>query len=242
MPLSQEVVSAFREAALAVRSQFAESGIPASGQVTPIDLADALEQFIDVFEKLDREEGDNGLILSDDASQLGEHALNCVADLAYWAERLKLPREKSAIEGLSLTLAHWMVRHKAEIRVLEPIVNALALSANKTSENSTLKSLYKVISDIIEQAAPAIRQDLEKQDTGRPWRIINLNAAIVATRSQDTELMKAAYEALGRNLPQDCPAFFEEGMKQLARPEFSDAVRQVMSTYAQRWNSTPTLH
>jgi len=40
---------------------------------------------------------------------------------------------------------------------------------------------------------------------------VEFQLRIIATRTQDAQLMREAFDTLSRNLPQDAPAFFEEG-------------------------------
>ena len=235
MAIPVEIHRSFEEANRIVQQTFLESNLPAGAQVTPDQLGEAISQFLLVFDKLDLEYGENGPILFDDVNQLGDHAIGFLMDLAYWAERLRLPKSKMELEKTALGIAHWVIRHEGELRTLEPIVNHLAASANLTQEPATLNALAQVISDTIEHTAAEIKADLEKSDPTRPWRILNLNYAIVATRSQDIELMRRAFDTLSRNLPEDCADFFEQGMQQVQKNNFAQPVRETIQDYFNRW-------
>ena len=235
MAIPEEIHRCFEDANRIVQQTFLESGIAAGAQVTPDQLGEAVSQFLLVFDKLDREQGENGPIVFDDVNQLGDHAIGFLMDMAYWAERLRLPKSKMDLEKTALGIAHWVIRHNGELRTLEPIVNNLAASANLTQEPATLKALAQVISDTIEHTANDIKADLEKNDPTRPWRILNLNYAIVATRSQDVDLMRQAYDTLSRHLPEDCADFFEQGLQQVQKNNFSPAVRDTVQDYFNRW-------
>ncbi len=235
MPIPAEIRTSFAEANNLVLQSFSESGIQAGSQVTPDQLGEAIEQFLYVFDKLDNEYGEIGSLPYDDVSQLGDHAIGFLMDLAYWAERLRLPKSKMDLEKTALAVAHWVIRHDGELRTLEPLVNSLAASANLTQDVPTLKAMCEVIGDVIEHAAPAIKSDLEKNDTARPWRILNFNYAIVATRTQDKALMAKAFDTLGRNLPEDCPEFFEQGLQQAQKEVYGAEVRELMQDYFKRW-------
>ncbi|MHB1676654.1 MAG: hypothetical protein ACYCSS_03810 [Sulfuriferula sp.] len=235
MAIPEEIHKCFEEANLIVKQTFLESNIEAGTQVTPDQLGEAISQFLLLFEKLDREHGENGPILFDDVNQLGDHAIGFLMDLAFWAERLRLPKSKMDMEKTALGVAHWIIRHGGELRTLEPIVNSLAASANLTQDTVTLKALAQVISDTIEHVAADIKADLEKSDSTRPWRILNLNYAIVATRTQDIDLMRRAFETLSRNLPEDCAAFFEQGLQQVQKDSYSPPVRELVQDYFNRW-------
>lgn len=237
MSLISELAQSFESSGNVIEAEFSRSGISAGGQVTPPQLVEAVNQFLQVFDKLDTEYGENGLIQVDDVSQLGEHAMDCLTDLGVWAERLRLPQEKQTLDHVALGVAHWVIRHHGEIRILEPVVNALAANANSTESKEALKALCGVLSTVVAHTSEAIRKDLEKSDPTRPWRILNMNYAIVATRTQDPVWMERAFENLEQHLPEDCPSFFEEGLKQAEKPVYGPEVKELMAKYFARWNT-----
>lgn len=235
MAATSELKTVFDQAAQTLQTAFDQTGIATGGQVTPAQLIDAVNQFLYVFDKLDREHGEKGRLPYDDVSQLGDHAIGCLQDLSVWAERLRLPHQKQDLEKVALGAAHWVIRHEGELRTLEPIVNALAVNANTTESKEQLAALFHVLKDVIEHTAEGITSDLEQSDPSRPWRILNLNFAIVATRTQDNTLMEQAFDTLGRHLPNDCPAFFEEGLKQAEKAGYGPEVKAMMQKYFSKW-------
>ena len=237
MTIPVEIRSTFEEASRIIQETFNQSDIQSGSQVTPDQLIEAVTQFLFVFDKLDLENGENGAILFDDVNQLGDHAIGFLMDLAYWADRLRLPKSKMDVEKTALGVAHWLIRHEGELRTLEPLVNSLAASANLTQEPATLKALAQVMGDVLTHAAPSVQADLEKNDPTRPWRILNFNYAIVATRTQDTELMVKAFDVLGRNLPEDCPEFFEQGLQQAQKAAYAPAVQNILQEHFNRWTT-----
>lgn len=160
-------------------------------------------------------------------------------ELGNWAARLALPQEKAMLEEIALSAAHWVIRHQGEIRSLEVIVNMLAAKANRSSDKAALTSLFHVMNDVIEHTSPELKSDVEKSDPARPWRMLNFNFAIVATRTMNKELMIRAFDTLGRNLPEDCPQFFEEGLKQSEKSEYGPEIKTMMTEYFKKW---ATLH
>jgi hypothetical protein len=200
-------------------------------------LLEAANQFLDAFARLDETHGETGVIPYDDISELGEHVLSCLSDLGRWSEKWSEPQLRKDFERIALGVAQWIMRHHGELRVLEPIVNAIALQANTTHSQEELIRLYSVINDVLEHTSPALRRDLEKQDSTRPWRILNFNMAIVATRTQDATLIRQAYERLGHNLPEEAPTFFEEGLRQAQKKIYGDEVRCLMQEYFNRWTT-----
>lgn len=203
--------------------------------VRPDQLVQAVSQFFDVFAKLDAEHGQRGNLPYDNPGELGEHALNCLVDLATWAERLGDTDAKRNFDKASLSVADWVIRHNGEIRTLEPLVNAYAAEANRLRSPEQLSKLFWTMHPLLQHVSPLVRQDLDKYDPMRPWRMLNFNFAIVATRTQNPDLMSQAFDILGSNLPEDAPAFFEEGIKQAQKDVYGAQVKAVMQDYFNRW-------
>jgi hypothetical protein len=230
----QEIRHLFSGAASAIETRFSERN-QLAGEVAPGQLAEAMTKLLFVFEKLDKEHGAYGPLPYDDPSDLGEHCINIAADLATWAERMELSKAKIDVEKVAVGVALWVVRHEGEIRALETIVNGFAAKANNTTAEESLHALFRAMQAVLEHTTQAIKSDLDKSNPGRPWRILNFNCAIVATRTQDAPLMHEAFDTLGRNLPEDAPAFFEEGLKQSDKPVYGPLVKSLMQEYFARW-------
>ena len=136
-----------------------------------------------------------------------------------------------------------MARHGAEIAVLEPIVDALAALANRLSDPADLAKLYGLMGEIVNAVSPAVAQDPDRNAPERPWRVLLLNRAIVATRSHRPTLMEPAFDAVVEHLPEDAARFFEEGMAQMDALDYPPQVRAVMERYYLRQGPAPhTLH
>ena len=148
---------------------------------------------------------------------------------------MDLNQAKTDVEKVAVGIALWVVRHEGEIRALDTIVNGFAAQANSTSADDTLRALYSAMHVVLEHCAPSIKQDVDKTNPGRPWRALNFNVAIVATRTQDAQLMHEAFDTLSRNLPEDAPAFFEEGLRQSDKPVYGPIVKSLMQEYFTRW-------
>ena len=178
----------------------------------------------------------------EDVTELGEYAFNLFNATLEWARRLDLDEVMDGLQGLSIALALWIARHGGYLFTAEPVADALALYANRSKEPSELNRLYEVMGEVLDAIAPALRQDLEKTNPGRPWRVLNLNRAIVATRTHEPALMESAFETLTANLPEDAPQFFSEGMEQMERLDYPPKVREVMDKYYRQWSVKRSLH
>jgi len=239
MTSPDELKKIFTLASAAVVHAFDSRNDQAGGDATPAQLIEAVNQFFIIYEKLGSKYGENSLIKKDNISQIGEQTINCLIELGAWAERLNLQQEKSMLEEVAFAVAHWVIRHQGEIRSLEVIVNTLATKANRTSDTAELISLFHVMNDVIEHTSAEQKNDLDKSDPARPWRMLNFNFAIVATRTLNKDLMIKAFDTLGRNLPEDCPQFFEEGLKQSEKEVYGPEIKLMMAEYFKKW---ATLH
>jgi hypothetical protein len=143
---------------------------------------------------------------------------------------------------LAIPISLWAARQGGAINKLELVVNSLAAWANELQDTVQIGDLARVIREIIDATSGPVRRDLEQDNPMRPWRILNLNYGIVATRSHDPELMEEAFSVLVENLPQDARAFFREGMQQMKIIKYPPEVREVVERYHRIWGSGNTLH
>jgi hypothetical protein len=235
MPTPDDLKKIFTEASAAVQQAFEQSGNQSGADATPAQLIEAINQFFIIYERLGNKYNENNLFKKDNISQIGEEAINCLIELGNWAERFNLLQEKAMLEEIAFAAAHWVIRHHGEIRSLEVVVNILATKANRTTDKEVLSSLFHVMNDVIEHTSPELKSDPDKTDPARPWRMLNFNFAIVATRTMDKDLMIKAFDTLGRNLPEDCPQFFEEGLKQSEKAVYGPEIKTMMAEYFKKW-------
>lgn len=224
----EDVVAAYRGA-----------GPQSPDVVSPELLTQALQQFVEIARRL--ESDGEPPPAREDITELGDHALGLLQDLGQWADQLQRPEARQRIDALAVPVALWTARRGGWINELEPVVNALAALANATQDPGELAALSRAMDEITAAVGPTLRQDLDRSEPGRPWRILNLNHGIVATRSQDPQIMRAAFDELVQNLPDDAPAFFAEGMQQMDALDYPDPVREVMENYHRRF-VVKTLH
>jgi hypothetical protein len=173
---------------------------------------------------------------------LGDHGIDLLARLASLAGRLQLPHRARAIEELALPLACWIARRGGELGYLGPIVDGAANLANRLALSSELGQLYGLLTEVVNAVSPRISQDTTSSDPSRPWRVLLLNRAIVATRSHLPALMEESFESIVEFLPDDASAFFREGMEQMDALNYPPHVRTVMERYHKRWGGQRVLH
>ena len=205
-------------------------------------MAQALEQLADVITRVEADTQSSDDASSGDITEIGDYALQLLEALSAESANPALRGQQQALASLSINIALWIARHGGQIETLEPVANALALMANSSREPKELGQLSGLINEIIAAVSSSIRQDLEKMNPGRPWRVLLLNNSIVATRSHDTDLMEAAFAILTSRLPEDATRFFSEGMEQMEALDYPPRVRQVMEKYHREWPVNRSLH
>ncbi len=240
-PSLAEAALRFEHAATEIIDTYEARRPATTNQVTPGQLAEAIHQFLTIIARIDEEEGKVGPAADDDATQLGDYGMTLLTDLSAWAGQLNLPVPRQDLEIVTLAAADWVMRHEGQIRTLDPVVNALANFANRMHDPASLEPLILFMGRVAQASAKYIKQDLEKTNPGRPWRVLHLNRGIVATRTHNPELMEKVFEDLVRYLPEDAAAFFAEGMQQMEALNYPQPVRQVMGRFFDRW-TRPRMH
>ncbi len=205
-------------------------------------LSAAIEQLLEVMARLEADASAGSPAEPAAITEIGEYALHLTDSLAGAAGRLGLTDSRPAVAGLYVDIALWIARHNGVIDTLEPVVDAIALLANSTRDPGKLEAFSEALSNIVAAVSPLIREDLEKANPGRPWRVLLLNQGIIATRSYNTALMERAFAQLTRALPEEAGRFFSEGMQQMDALDYPEHVRQVMQKYHRQWNRDRALH
>jgi hypothetical protein len=235
----------FETAATAVVQASQESGEDADkADHSPAMLEQAMLRLLELLMLVDSRSGsDEQLAAHDvDINELGDYAIRLLADLSAVAGSLSMQNESQSLEDLTLPMALWIARHSGEIRSLEPVVNALARLANSEREPSSLAQLYQLAAELCSAANEWLRTDLEKTNPGRPWRLLVMNQAIIATRSHQPALIDEAYRVLTDALPEEAPRFFMGGMQQMVALNYPQEVRRVVEKYYELWSLPRTLH
>jgi hypothetical protein len=202
----------------------------------PATLREAFSQLLDVMQRLEVDQEAQAGGGSDDVTRLGEYAMQLQESLAGSG------KQRAATAALAVEFALWIADHGGRIDTLEPVVDGLAMIANSSMDPAELESLGRVMGRITDAVAPLIREDLEKINPGRPWRVLLLNRSIVATRSHNTRVMEEAFAMLTRHLPEDAARFFTEGMEQMDALDYPPQVRKVMEKYHRQWTLNRSLH
>ena len=201
-------------------------------------LIAAMNQFFDIVEAVNLRRTD---FVVNDISDIGEHGLSLLEKFMMKAESLQLVSEKNSLGQIALVIADWVIENDGTINLLEPIVDALAQAANAIQDKDQLIALAAFMGEIAEACSDTIKHDLEVANMHRPWRILNINRGIVATRTHDPETMHNVFANLINALPMDAPGFFKEGMSEMVRLNYPEHVRVVMQEYFDK-TDMPQIH
>lgn len=225
---------AFDEAAGILNIAFEQAGPFPEQEATPPLLADEIRKCLEICQQADASEDP---LPAQEIDELGTHALECLSDLGLWAWQLGLDDARASIEDIALDLAQWIAQRDGSIGVLEPVVNAIARQANATQDPAVLARLFTGACKVMACVAP---ESTETDPTVRqPWVGLHFNAAIIATRTQQPDLMNTAYDLLETRLPGDCAAFYEEGLRESVKPAYDEPVRAMMRERLAKWTPRP---
>lgn len=234
-----------RDAADALLEAYEDANEPPPiRSATPDLLMDSAERLLTVLRDFEQEPGDFERESEDanDIHALGDYGIRVLSDLIAWVRYFHLAEAQSKLQGSVFALAAWVVRHGGELSHLEPVVDAAAHVANNIKAPGELERTFLAVSDIMEAVSPTLSEDIDRSNPGRPWRLLLLNRAIVATRSHQPALMEQAFKTLTELLPEDAADFFNEGMEQMDALGYPIQVREVMQKYYQLWCKPRTLH
>jgi len=209
-----------------------------------LKVIEALRQNLQIMQRLSSDVSrDKTLNVSGaEVTDIGDSALNLLDEVSVSCASRGLQEQMLELHRLSLPVAMWLNKHGGQIKKLDIIVNAIASYANTLKDHQQLEALSGLIENIINAIDESIKQDLEATNPMRPWRILNLNWGIVATRTHNTDVMQHVFDQLIKNIPNDSQPFFNEGMQQMDVVNYPDSVREVMKKYASGFGVDGVLH
>jgi len=203
-------------------------------------LGEALEQFMRLLMRLDRQAVE-ATPVTEDISRIGDYGMTLFNDLIAWAKQLTLEQPRRELETAILVAAEWTLRHRGELRTLEPLIGAFAHAIHNTRQPSLHEQFARFMGHVAEASARLIKQDPDRTDPNRPWRLLHLYRGMAAMRSHNPRLVEESFDELVRRLPEDAPGFFAESMQQIATQSFPEPVCVVVSRYFERW-TRPHMH
>lgn len=178
---------------------------------------------------------------SDDLDDFADYGLDLLDRLSYLIRQLELMDFRNDMACAVPSFALWLARHQAKLDNLEATADGFAWMVNGLNDQAELAQMCGFMDEVIAAASETIMLDEDRSNAWRPWRVLNLNAGIAATRSLDAELMDQIFEKLGRHLPFDIAAFLADGQRQTVGQNVPDEVVAVLKKHQQKWPAAP-LH
>lgn len=182
----------------------------------------ALRPGFEMLEAIDRQHGGSSALALEDAPEL---VAGLLVDLA----------RHNAHPDLVIGVALWALRHEVPLEAVEPVVNALAQRSNMAASPQELAAVFGLMQGVIANIAPRLSPDLERSDPQRPWRILHLNFAITAVRTEDEKLIDFAFDALDGALPGECGSFYAEAVAHALHPGIPTPVRERIEARHLKW-------
>lgn len=127
------------------------------------------------------------------------------------------------------------------LKNIQSVVDGLAYLANAVHDKAVLSQMAVFMGQVARACHVILRHDLDNANPTRPWRVLNINRGIVATRSQDLDVMNAVFSDLILAIPMDAPEFFSEGMSEMVRQNYPEPVCEVMQEFYER-TKLPVVH
>jgi hypothetical protein len=181
----------------------------------------ALRGQLATLESLDRQYGGSARIDLEDVEEL----------LATLLTQLAAIGDPDLVIGVAL----WAHRHDVQIAAPEPVVNALAERSNNAGGKQELAAVFGLMQGFIAHAAPRLAADLERSNPERAWRILHVNLAITAIRTEDAAMMEFAFDALDAALPDDRRGFYSEALAVALAPGIAPAVHAAIAARHTKW-------
>ena len=207
-------------------------------QSGPIALAAAMSDFFQLASALE-----NGQQLEDDAaiSELANYAMDLVDRLQAQLWYLDIHDQRDRLSRLFASLAVWFARQDAVLDNLKGAADSFAILVNGENEKAELASMSRLMAELLDAASDEIKLDQDRSDSWRPWRVLNLNSGVAATRAFDPELMANTFDSMGRRLPYDMPNFLADGLRQATSQDVPQEVLDVINRFAEKWPA-PLAH
>jgi hypothetical protein len=219
-----------REATRELVARF-DRGAAAWGATAP-ERVDSLRRQFATLEALDRRPGGQGRIALEDAEDFVSELL---AELARLEADTRGARPDETLADVVLGVALWAIRSGIEIPFVEPVVNALAVRANAARSREELAAAFGLAQGVIAHVAPRLAADLERSNPERPWRLLHVNFAITAIRTEDPAMMAFAFDALEQALPDERAGFFSEALALALSPGIAEGVREAIGERHRKW-------
>lgn len=228
------LLARFRSLAGAARTRHPQTPLSRSGS-DPLSL---IEEQLALLLRLDDEYGGNNPLPLSDADQLVETLLTSLAELEQSQRKAGEDDSAESVDAIVLGAALWALRHDLAVSPVEPVANALARQANAASSPQALAATFGLMQGVIENVAPRLAADLERSNPERPWRVLLLNLAITAIRTEDEAMMSWAFDRLDAGLPGERAGFYAEALALALAPGVTPLVRERIEARHLKWTAS----
>jgi len=205
------------------------------------DIFEMLIGLQKIFDIVDEVELGHHPLSSDEISDIGEKGCLLIENLVSHLLSKELEPEKCDVEQFTLIIAQWVIKNNGLLRNIHTIVDGLAYLANAIQDKESLTQLATYMGQVANACSAIIKHDLENSDPSRPWRLLNINRGIVATRSHDLTIMRKVFSDICDAIPLDAPDFFAEGMSEMVSLGYPEPVRDLMNEYYEK-TTMPSVH
>lgn len=199
-------------------------------QSGPIPLASALSDFFQIASSI--EEHGQQKVGVEDISEIADYGIDLLDRLSYQMHQLEILDMRNTLNHIFIAINVWFARKQCSLSNLRETADAYATVVNAEQDKEVLALLSQLMSEILDAASEDIKKDEDQSNPWRPWRVLNLNTGIAATRSLKPEAMKQAFDQIAVRLPNDAPSFFSDGKRQMAVQNVPDDVLELMKQYA----------
>ena len=219
-----------------LRDSLESNGTPLDSEIE--DVFTSLQQVFDIFGAVEQK---SHSLSSTEIADIGEQGILLIDNLISYLSSNNLESEKRDIEQVALIIAQWVIEQNGQLNNIHSIVDGLAYLANALQDQESLIQLADFMGLVAHSCSAVIKHDLDNSDPSRPWRILNINRGIIATRSHDLELMRAVFAEIITAIPLDAPDFFAEGMSEMVALDYPDEVRELMQEFFEQ-TTKPSVH
>jgi hypothetical protein len=195
----------------------------------------SIGELLDVMERLDIAYGSDGALPVADIDSATNAGFVAIAELESPVNRAPDTSLIMDLDGLTLNLLLWAMRHNVTISTCEPVVNALARRANSAASTQETVAVYAMMQGAISHFAAQLSCDLERSNPDRPWRLLNVNFAITAIRTGDLELMNFAFAKFNESLPEERYNFYTDALAIATSPDFPAELRAAITEQCRLW-------
>ena len=88
----------------------------------------------------------------------------------------------------------------------------------------------------VDHVRPELGEDAERSNPLRPWRLLNVNLAITAIRTEEAALIDTAFDLLDAALPHERAGFYAEATAAALNPRVAAVVRDKLEERHRKWN------